>query len=227
LLCLHSSSYRSSEFFFESPSQFNFMNVSEGTNLTYINTNNKVFLAVLPCVWRVLADVSKAPPAHQYGIPSETCVKQYRCEYLQSSLSSQSSAPHTLCKSTPSHPLNTLIPNFRCVTRFFSHCDKHFSNHSLPICVNYAGTLCPTVPVCIIACLAFAPIVSTVFTHNTQVSPPHFPEPHCTTGQSVGGKNSLFGHFAVCVFARTWHFVVCTVARIWHFVVCPVARTWH
>jgi hypothetical protein len=132
---------------------------------------HNVFLFVLACCWASTSrrfeaphDNSKRrePPAHRHFIPSKPCIQQYRCEHLQSSLYVTISSPHCT-------PLNTLIPNFRPITRFFSHCDKHFSNHSLAICVNYAGTRvsqCPSVPVSIIACLAFPRIVSKVVTHR-------------------------------------------------------------
>lgn len=102
--------------------------------------------------------------------PKRACVQQYRCECL--SVVTNFSSLHALQVYTthplPPQPLNTLIPNFRCVTRFFSHCDKHFSNHSLPICVNYAGTRvsqCPSQYYCLLGfCSSFIKSFSTQHT---------------------------------------------------------------
>lgn len=142
---------------------------------TCLAASSKVFLAVLPC--RLASTYRRFEATTRYFETSRTTRPSSRTPIRSMcsvsavhSVVSTFSALHALqVQRAPPQPLNTLIPNFRCVTRFFSHCDKDFSSHSLPICVNYAGTRvsqCPSQYYC------FAPTVPTVATHSPQVPPP-------------------------------------------------------
>jgi hypothetical protein len=94
------------------PRIYFYMNVTGGTK-----TPNavKIFLAVFAMsLGEYFSDVSKAPHdtskrrelhGHRYGIPSETGVQQYRCKSLQYGLSSETSAPCTLCEPPPTRTL--------------------------------------------------------------------------------------------------------------------------